>query len=489
VIKNHRSILFTIAVTVLFAGLTNAQDRLYPTARFNALGRTKWAFVDSLVQLGAFRLNQNPAGFIADTKTLSNMLRFVPQFYSENGDLRRRLDAEAQWTSENNVEQLIALGSDKVFFGSANFNYEKRARVANAVQLFPYHAGPFYITDDTVSGAKLQQPEIYAIYSFSLSEQISFGIEGGYRLIDALRFIGSSARTIDRHLNVCAGVMYQMNTVYIGTLFEIEDGQEKIDARGVDVFNISLRKFRGNRFSTVAIGSTLNSLTKRRAYRWGAEAIYKSENSMIEGGIVANLRRRNFSIGVPSSGLVDIEDTFTNQEQLSASGIVRRQTPTNNLTAMVSFERANTWGSLSRRNLLLAEWTLNEVYATISGAQAITATNTLFGIELIVGTRSMDSSLYIDNQFTQRQALWTRVSAGIEQKTFQTLLLRLGIGFSKNGIDVVTGVDNVEQLEFTGGFGLLFKKTLIEVAVSNHVRRTAQLKRNGLMATLQVTFY
>jgi hypothetical protein len=101
----------------------------------------------------------------------------------------------------------------------------------------------------------------------------------------------------------------------------------------------------------------------------------------------------------------------------------------------------------------------------------------------------MDSSLYIDNQFTQRQALWTRVSAGIEQKTFQTLLLRLGIGFSKNGIDVVTGVDNVEQLEFTGGFGLLFKKTLIEVAVSNHVRRTAQLKRNGLMATLQVTFY
>jgi hypothetical protein len=105
-------------------------------------------------------LNQNPAGFIADTKTLSNTLRFVPQFYSENGDLRRRLDAEAQWTSENNVEQLIALGSDKVFFGSANFNYENRARVANAVQLFPYHAGHFYITDDTVSGAKLQQPEI-----------------------------------------------------------------------------------------------------------------------------------------------------------------------------------------------------------------------------------------------------------------------------------------------------------------------------------------
>ncbi len=474
---------------MLFAGLTNAQDRLYPTARFNALGRTKWAFVDSLVQLGAFRLNQNPAGFIADTKTFSNTLRFVPQFYSENGDLRRRLDAEAQWTSENNVEQLIALGSDKVFFGSASFNYENRARVANAVQLFPYHAGPFYITDDTVSGARLQQPEIHAIYSLLFSEQLSFGVEGGYRLIDALRFIGSSARTIDRHLKVCAGVMYQMNTVYIGTSFEIEDGQEKIDARGVDVFNISLRKFRGERLSTVAIGSTLNSLTKRRAYRWGAEAIYKSENSTIEGGIVANLRRRSFSIGVPSSSLVDIEDTFTNQEQLSTSGIVRRQTPTNNLTAMVSFERASAWGSLSRRNLLLAEWTINEVHATLSGSQAIASTNTLAGVELMIGSISMDSSLYIDNQFAQRQALWASVSAGIEQKVFQTMLVRFGIGLSKSGIDAITGIPNSQMLEFTGGFGLLFKKTLIEVAVSNRVRRTAQLKRNGLMATLQVTFY
>jgi hypothetical protein len=45
------------------------------------------------------------------------------------------------------------------------------------------------------------------------------------------------------------------------------------------------------------------------------------------------------------------------------------------------------------------------------------------------------------------------------------------------------------NLNLQADSGFCSKKTLIEVAVSNHVRRTAQLKRNGLMATLQVTFY
>lgn len=478
-----------MSIATLFATSIHAQEPFYPTARFEALAKTKWAFVDSLFQISAFRLNQNPASFVDDAKSIGNTLRVIPEFNSRAGDLRRRWDSEAQWASSNKVEQLIKLGDESVFFGGASFNYERRERVANAVQLFPYDAGPFYITDDTVSDARLQQAEIQAIYSNALAERLTIGIEGTYRLIDALRFIGSSARTIDRHLNVCAGLMYQVGTVRISTLFEVEDGQEKIDARGVDIFNISLRKFRGEQFSIVAIGSTLNSITKRRAYRWGVETIYRPKNSTVEGGIVANLRRSGFSIGVPSSGLVDIEDTFTHQTRTGISGVVRRITPTSNITTMLSIERTSAWGSLSRRNLLLAEWSISDVQALLAGAHRIESTNTLVGVEMTIGAISIDSALYIDDQFTQRHAFRARMGAGIEQKVFQTVLMRLGVGFSHSGIDVISGVSDIKTLELTGGVRVLFQKMLIEIALSNQVRRTTQRIRNDMIATLQATFY
>lgn len=422
----------------VFTSFARAQN-----LRIMSLGGIKYGLDDRDNSLNPYDFGLNPAWLINDEK--ETWLKITPSYQKTWGDYRRLYDYKSADQEGISFTGVKPLGESGTFLGWAFYSNESRKEVYRSLEYNPYSGEAFFITDTTKGNFRYDGPGVGFIYSFELLPGFFTGVEAKYQLLDGLKNIYSSAKSLYRDVNGKLGLAYEFsNGLVLGLDFELLDNQESLEMKDeLGQSEVEIYNFRGETYSTYLRRQIVNEKIRKQGEKFGAQIYYRPLENL-EGALKAYFSHSKTKFLVPSNDLKEFEESHANFENVNLEFRAKYR-PLRNLTlgGGIGYLKDDSWTKNPDRGLLLWKWNVNRIILGAGAAYKIEPLNLLLALDFEAGLIKADSSKYIDIKFHNISAFNNAVRLGAEYEFPGDFFLRAGYSFGKDQTDLISGGNNV----------------------------------------------
>lgn len=480
-------------ILMLFV-LLSANVLLAQITRTEAMGGLKYSVDDREMKISPYYFGNNPAWLYMDET--ESFLRITPTLSNSWGSYRRKYDSDGVMNLGATFYGIKTLGTQGTFSGFTSYNYENRRNVYRTLKKDSYNGEAFFINDTTASDFRYMGPKVVLMYSWELSNDLYAGGNLTYELLDGLKEQYSYAKTIFRNTGVKFGLAYRFGGNFIaGADFEYVDSQESIEAADVNLLEVEIFYFRGDKLFTSRRGSTMTSKLRKKGLNFGTQFCWdNSENLTI--GLQANYSPSDSKVLRPYYDPV-LKQTFDEAEDSYASFDsydlqVRAQYKIEEnfqLGVYAGYFKEYSWSRISLKDLLMWEWTKKEVVGGIGSGYSITP-KLLLGFEYQMNISEADSSKYIDRKFQNVTSTDHQFRFGGEYKIAEEVFLRAGFNFGIIENDLLSGSKDCSVYKISAGIGMPFFDLFTidaNIQYTNFSPKEGEISRSYIIGNLAIT--
>jgi hypothetical protein len=436
-------------ITILFmtslANISFAQK-----SRTETMGGLKFSIVDHDQSLTPFNFGNNPAWLYKDET--NTFLKITPSISNSWGNLRPKYESEGTSFLGTEITGVKTLGTDGTFLGFTSYNFENRRNLYRTLKKDTYGGEAFYFADSTSGNFSYTGPEVTLMYSWELFPSLFFGGSVNYEILEGLKEIYSYAKTLYRKTGFTIGTAYSFSDNLIaGLSMQISDLQETVEAADVNLLDVEMFNYRGDTYFYPKRGSSVTQKIKKKGVSVGGQVYWESEKTKI--GIQSNYSPANTRILLPYKNYSEDEEGYSAFENFDMQIKGQYSLNQNLLVGFYSgLFNSNSWSRVTKKDLLIWEWEINQIIAGIGSTYKITP-QLLIGLEYEFENMTADSTKYIDGRLININSGSHLIRAGAEFQIKENLMIRFGLNVGSNEYDLYSGTEDCSLLKFTFGFG------------------------------------
>lgn len=429
-------------------------------SRTDAMGGLTFSIFDRDQVISPYHFGNNPAWlYMGEQETF---LKIAPSLSNSWGDYRRKYDSEGVLNLGTTVHGIKTLGSLGTFSGFTSYKYENRRNVYRTLKKDTYYGEGFFINDTTASDIRYMGPKVILMYSWELFDNLFVGGNIYYELLDGLKEQYSYAKTIYRDTEIKIGLAYKLGSdIVLGADLEYIDSQESIEATDVNLLDVEMFYFRGDRFFVSKRGSSMVSKIRKQGYSIGSQLMWEN-GSNISVGAQVNYSPSDSKILRPyynqalNQSLNEAEDSYASFNRFDAQLKAQYKVDENLLFGIYAGYFNNySWSRISLKDLLMWEWE-NKLLTIGAGAGYSVSPSLLVGFEYQLHSNAADSSKYIDKRFTNLTSTDHYFRIGAEYKLADDIFLRTGFNYGMIENDLIFGGKDCTVNKLTCGLGFPF---------------------------------
>ena len=443
-----------VATLSLVPGLAFSQQ-----GRVRAMGGLTLALHDSDYTLNPYDFAGNPAWLIEDERT--SWLKFLPAAGGEWGDLHRRYDPGSVVTFGAAFDGVKTLDEKGTFRGMASYDVETRRDVYRSLKRQPYGGEAFFVTDTMTGNFTYAGPTVRFLYSYEPFSGIAVGASVRYQIQKGLKDTYSRVSSLYRDLQARLGATIKAGDAWVfGATIEPWDNQESMEAKSEESFEVELFNYRGDTFATRQRGSSIDHKVRKKGVDFTGEAFYRPGDG-VEVGLLGSYGKGRTQILVPKATEEEAEEGIAPSRRWNARLQGRFDCADGvTLGGMLRLGSTRSWSEHSALGLLLWDWSINEIGAGV-GVTARVLPGLLAGLEFEFVRTTFDSLKYIDGNYRSDHPSQYHLRCGVEYAATDAILLRLGGLYRTAGVDLTTGVLQLDGFGVTAGAGARFTPTIL----------------------------
>jgi len=434
----------------LLAGQVHAQ-----LLRRESMGGVSYALQDEEQRLGLYLFGDNPAGMLRD-RTMDR-LTIAPSAGGVWGEYRRQYNAERVNSYGVEFDGIKTLGDQGTFRGTTSYDVEDRRGVYRSIKRTPYAGEAYFVTDTTTGNITYNGPTVAFAYSYELLPHMLAGADVRYRIYDGLKSVYSLAKTLYRDVGGTVGVAYEAaDDLAFGLTVRPRDEQERIEAKSDDLLDVEIFNYRGETYATRRRSSTVEHRVRRAGVDFGMQGAWHPLEDA-EAAFRVDYGTRETKDIITQGLEKEVEAGYMQEEMYGGELSVRWSASTALvLGASAGYRSQRQWSRNPGPDLLVWDSRLKE--AVLGGGFALrtAAGGPLLVAEMNVVLHSADSSKFIDNTYRSLTASGIRARSGVEQPVSGDLTLRGGYAYGYDGVDLVSGGEEVVSHTATAGLQIRF---------------------------------
>jgi opacity protein-like surface antigen len=460
--------------------------------RTETMGGLKFSVTDRDLSLTPYDFGNNPAWLCVDEK--ETFLRITPEYGNSWGNYNRKFDPVGEMNLGASFHGVKKLGELGTFSGFTSYNYENRRDYNRTLMKDTYSGQAFNITDTTKSNFRYAGPKVVLMYSWQPITNLYAGGFVSYKLLDGLKEKFSYAKTIYRDTELGAGLAYDFSDNFIiGTNLAYFDSQESIEASDVNLFEVELFYFRGDKYFVSKRGSSITGKIRRQGFNYGTQLNWHN-GEKFSAGVQINYSPSVSKLLRPTtvSGEVfsEVEDSYADFKSMDIQ--IKSQYRFSDdllLGGYAAYFNNKSWSKISSKELLTWEWQNKKVIVG-GGASYQLNDELLIAAEYEFSNTNADSTKHIDKTANEINTSDHELRIGSEYKIFENTLVRTGIKFGLREYDLVYGGKDCSYYRVSGGFSFpLFDSITLDTNVYYSRVRTEgnNLYKNYLSASFGLT--
>ncbi len=417
------------------------------------MGGVSYALQDEEQRLGLYLFGDNPAGMLRD-RTMDR-LTIAPSIGGVWGDYRRQYNAERVNSYGVEFDGIKTLGDAGTFRGTTSYDVEDRRGVYRSIKRTPYAGEAYFVTDTTTGNVTYNGPTVGFAYSYELLPHLLAGADVRYRIYDGLKSVYSLAKTLYRDVGGTAGIAYEVaDNLAFGLTVRPRDEQERIEAKSDDLLDVEIFNYRGDTYATRRRSSTVEHRVRRAGVEFGAQGAWhplKDAEAAFRVDYGTSQTKDIITQGLEK----EVEAGYMQEEMYGGEMSIRwSASEALVLGATAGYRAHRQWSRNPAPDLLV--WDSRFKEAVLGGGFALQtgAGGPLLVAEINIVLHSADSSKFIDNKYRSQTTSGIRVRSGVEQAVSGDLTLRGGYAYGYDGVDLVSGGEEVVSHTATAGLQL-----------------------------------
>lgn len=443
----NNKILLTAITFIAISTLSFAQ-----TSRVMSLGGLTYTVSDPDHSLNLYDFGDNPAWLINDETAAS--LKIMPSYGRIWGDYKRTYDFGSADQYGVAFSGIKPMGASGTFLGYTAYNYDRRHDVYRTLKHDAYAGEAFNLADTTSGNVNYNGPKVGFKYSFGLLQNLYAGVSISYGVMDGLKDIYSSSKTLLRDVNGKIGFAYQVSdNLVLGSTAYLTDVQESLEMASVDGTDVEIYNFRGETYAIKIRKPSLNQKIRRKGKGAGGQ-IYASPFKNFELAVNGSYNVSGATNLLPNGQMKEYEEGYASFENynlnLKAKYLINENFQ---LGLSANYFNTNSWSKNSFRDLLLWEWKLSGPMAGIGGSYYISSMRLLVGAEFEVSSLKADSSKYIDVRYTKLTSNNNLMRFGVEYEAMPGGYIRAGYNYGADKYDLIYGGADVKINYVSFGLG------------------------------------
>ncbi len=442
-------LLFIIVLMSLFS-LSNINAQI---SRTSAMGGLTYGIIDRDFSLTPYNFGGNPAWIVNDEE--ESFLNITPSVQNSWGDYRRAFDSEGSINYGTAFKGVKRLDDKGTFVGFTSYNYEIVRNLYRTLRRDTYSGEAFFMIDTTKGDFRYSGPIVNLTYSWELFDNLYAGVSGHYQILDGLKQVYTNAQSIYREVAVNAGLAYQFSDGFIiASNIKYADYQETIEAKDVNLLEVEVFNYRGDTYFVGKRGSSLTQKLNRKKIEYSGQLFYQPISGLTMA-LQSSVTPQVAKVLVPQSGLIDVEEGYTDFHSIDVKFKSQYSVSESWLMGIsAGYNDRKCWSNNSKKNLLLWDWDVTEMYGGFGTSYKLDFIPVLLGAEVEFSSLKADSSKYIDTRFVNITSLNNLIRFGAEYEFITNHFIRAGINFGNNEIDLLSGGNDVKSLMLTAGVGL-----------------------------------
>jgi opacity protein-like surface antigen len=332
------------------------------------------------------------------------------------------------------------------------------------------------------------------MYSWEPIENFFAGGSVSYQLLDGLKEKFSYAKSLFRDTEVNIGLAYRFwgNTV-IGANIIYFDEQESIEASDVNLFEVELFYYRGDKYFVSKRSSSMTGKIRKQGVSLGTQFFWE-DGEKFSVGAQLNYSPSNSKILKPYSttgqSFDEVEDSYADFKSLDIQ-IKSQYKISDELMAggYAGYFNNKSWSKISLKELLMWEWKVNQVKLG-AGVSYQVSVPLLIACEYEYSNGQADSSKYIDKRTNEVTTNDHELRIGAEYKLTDEVLFRGGVKFGTKQFDLVLGGIDGSYYKLSGGFSFPLFDVIIVDTNLQYLRSNSgnnNLTRNYLAGSIGIT--
>ncbi|MDP2302778.1 MAG: hypothetical protein Q8N03_10200 [Ignavibacteria bacterium] len=442
-------LLFIIVLMSLFS-VNNVNAQI---SRTSAMGGLTYGIVDRDFSLTPYNFGGNPAWIVKDE--VETFLDITPSVQNSWGDYRRTYDSEGSINYGTAFKGVKRLEDKGTFVGFTSYNYEIVRNLYRTLRRDTYSGEAFFMIDTTKGDFRYSGPIVNLTYSWEPFDNLYAGVSGHYQILDGLKQVYTNAQSIYREVAVNVGLAYQLSYEFvIASNIKYSDFQETVEAKDVNLLEVEVFNYRGDTYFVGKRGSSVTQKLNRKKIEYAGQLFYQPSNRL-SMALQTTITPQVAKVLVPQSGLIDVEEGYTDFHTIDFK--FKSQYSISDAWLMgisTGYNDRKCWSNNSKKNLLLWDWDVNEIFGGIGTSYKFDFLPLLIGGEIEFSSLKADSSKYIDTRFINVTSFNNLVRFGAEYEFMTNHFIRAGINYGNNEIDLLSGGSDVKSLLLTAGFGL-----------------------------------
>ncbi len=481
--------VFRIAaiVIVIISGSLKGQQ-----IRTESMGGLKYSIVDRDLSLTPYDFGKNAAWMFADEN--ETYLRITPAYSNSWGNYRRKYDSEGEMNLGASFHGIKKLGELGTFSGYTSYNYENRRNYYRTLIKDSYSGEGFHLTDSTQSDFRYMGPKVILMYSWEPIKNLFAGGAVSYQLLDGLKEKFSYAKSIFRDTEINIGLAYMFgNGLIFGTSFTYFDSQESIEASDVNLFEVELFYFRGDKYFVSKRSSSMTGKIQKNGITLSSQLCWDDGEKFSVASQI-NYTPSNSKILKPysttSQSFDEVEDSYASFNSLDIQ--IKTQFKLSDdllLGGYGAYFYDKSWSRITMKDLLIWDWNVKKTFVG-AGISYKASEPLLAAFEYEYSYGKADSSKYIDRRFNAVNTNDHEFRIGAEYKIDDEIFIRGGIKLGKKEYDLTVGGKDCSYYKLGGGFSFpIFNTIMIDTNIqyASINGGISNQSRNYLIGSISIT--
>lgn len=444
---------------VLIISLISAISCFAQQNRLSALGGLSIGIEDRDNSLTPFDFGNNPAWLFMDEQ--DSYLNISPTVSNSWGSYHRKYDSEGDMYYGTAFKGVKTLGELGTFLGYTSYDYQVRRNYYRTLKYDSYSGEAFFFIDTTAGNFHYKGPKVNLMYSWELLDNLYAGGSVTYQLLDGLKKVYTYAKTIYRNVGGNFGLAYQLNdNILVGANYTFFDTQESIEAADVNLLEVETFNYRGETYFVPDRGSSITQKIRKKGSTFSGQVFWR-DSDKLQLAVQSNYTPSNTKVLIPEGSFKEVEEGYAWFESFDIQ-LKSQYKFDDNLVGgfYTSYWNRESWSRHSHKNLLLWEWSVNDINIGVGSSYKILP-ELLVGIDYIFTTRNIDSSKYIDNRFADLSSNDHLIKAGIEYHIEKDIFIRGGFSLSLSEYDIYFGGKDVKNHSLTLGVEVPIHETIL----------------------------
>jgi hypothetical protein len=460
--------------------------------RSEGMGGLTYSIKDNHYSLSIYDFGKNPAGLYEDEQT--SQLSAMPYYGNTWGGYHRKYDPQGEHLYSVGFTGIKTLGTSGTFYGYTEYSYDERSDVYKNLRYNPYRGEGFFATDSSMGNIKYDGPKVCFMYSLEILPDLYFGASADYKILSGLKRIYSYAEVTYRDVSGVAGLSYKISdNLEVGATFELFDSQESMTCENIDLTEVEIWNYRGDKFAIKQRGSSVSQKEKYSGLGYGLQ-LYANPIKKLEIGFTGNYSSSDAKSLVAKSGLKEIEDNYASFEDYNCK-LQAKYSPAAGLITGIygAYFYNSSWTKNSQLDLKLWDWNTKEMVLGAGVSYGILPDKLLAGVEYEFSKTKADSSKFIDGIFVSPSSNNHLIRGGLEYQYSEDLIFRCGFNYKTEQIDFIAGGEDVILTAYTFGVCLrYFEDTEINFNVNygnTYPKNSSDLKRKTFSSFAEVKLF